>query len=568
MSNYRVVGRVAEPIGSSCRIEILSFKQNGKPVTNRVDIKSTFKPHGFVFAPKFFEKFSFDGNDLIEFNTIANPTVKGENLDTVLMDVTTGCKSAGFRVLHLSLNVMFNERSFNQPLLKQYVGEEIPHFYIKVGVFLYGPFKSTLYDVVPKTGTVVNKCNFTTKEFLFNDTQIILFEPEEVIDKVDCMTSQQLVLWLKEHIRNQQLDIDASQLRIALDAQDFQGLDIVRAQRLFESTQSIVLAREEINAVLSISPDFKKLYESAIAQMSNEIRQELIHPLEKENKQLQQSVTSLNAQIKKLKKEEEIYQSNVSQLHKDHAFFSSEKTRLIEDIKAHALVHDRSTVSTTLITYEVQVFSHTAEPYSGLEAFVHTVNDSVQTHENGKSRFVHKILYQFNSFKCFLCKDTRMPLQIARLSNNCKVLLQQVEPDWLKFESLYNNGLQHIWRSAHEHPEMLHFFILQDINMAAIECYGRPLLDLASGIRKKLPSTELPWPDNLWIFGVPLVIAEDNNFGLPLLEKTFEDWGAFPIVGKVAVNGDASSDKYLQLSQLHEHTLVIPSEINSYFFEK
>jgi hypothetical protein len=567
MSNYRAVGRVAEPRGSNCRIEVFSFKHKGTLVTNRSEIKMQFKPYGYVYAPRFFERFIFKEHDLIEFTPIINPSHKGD-LDNVYMDLNKGCKAAGLRVFHLPKKVMFDDRSFIQPSLKQYITEEVSHFYIRINVFLYGPFKSTINDVVPKSGTFVNKFNSTTGEFQYNGTQIILFEPDEIIDQVDCMTSQQLVQYVKDQIRNQQLDIDLNQLRKALDSEDLQGLEITRVQRLLHSINAISLSNEEIRAVFSISKEFKKLYESAIDQISEEIKEELISPFENESKQLQQAVTTLTATVKKLKKEEDSVKGRLENLQKESSFLSSEKDRLIEDIKAHSLVHSVNVKKDKLLTYEEQVFLNISKPYDKLESFINKVIDSILPNQNSRSKYVYEILYQFKYFKCFLCPDVRIPLQIARLSNNCKVILQQVEPDWLKFENLFSNGLSYVWRSAHENPENLYFFILEDLNMASIECYGRPLLDLASGIRKKLPTTDLPWPDNLWVFGAPIHHWVENNFGLPLIEKTFNDWGAFPIVDNISFNSEVNSENYLQLVQIKEHTTIIAIEKSKYFIQK
>jgi hypothetical protein len=565
MNILKAVGRVAEQRGTSCRIEVLTFKRNGENVTAASEIKSEFPPYGYVFAPKFFEAFEYNIDTLVEFTTSSfAPTLKGENLDLVLMDVNKPCKQVGFRVFHLPPSVLFTEQSFNQPRLKSFIEEELSHFYIEINNFLYGPFRSTSNDVVPKSGNAVNKYKGTVKEHNTDSKSYILVEPNEIVGTVDCMTQVQLVGFFKEKVRNQQLQLDFSQLKKALDAQPLEGLDSARTLRLLANLEALSISQEEIKSLISFSDDFKDFYEQSVAEAKDEIKQEHLVPLLTEKDKLEQSVNVITAHIKKLKTQEEICTQKLKKLQEDFSFLASEKERLITDIRAHALIGMGESKQSKLLTYEELLFSGQTESYSDLNEFVNLVNNSILTNENGKSRYAHKVIHQFKDHKCFLCQDIRIAIQIARLSNNCKVLIQQVEPDWLKFDSLYNNGLEHMWRSAHSNPEMLHFFVLEDLNMASIECYGRPLLDLVNGIRHKLPSTDLPWPENLWIFGAPIAHVSEN-FGLPLIRESFLSWGAFPINSNISIDTEINAEKFLKTRQLKEHSVILTVDKHEYF---
>jgi hypothetical protein len=140
----------------------------------------------------------------------------------------------------------------------------------------------------------------------------------------------------------------------------------------------------------------------------------------------------------------------------------------------------------------------------------------------------HTSILLLKDYKCLLSVAVEPLQQIAILTNNAKVILQQVEPDWLKYDSLYENGLKLSWESAQANPDIIHFFILEDINLASPECYAKPLNDVIAGIRKTLPGISGTFPPNLWIFGVPLVVDSGQDFGLPLLKISFKHWGALP----------------------------------------
>jgi hypothetical protein len=564
MNIQKAIGRIADPKGeNSCRIEVLSFKKNDVNITDRVEIRATFPPQGFVFAPNFFDNFDLDINSIIEFTTSSfAPTSKGDHHDAVLMDPKKPVKPAGVRVFHLPPSVLFNDHSFNQPQLKTFIKEELSHFYIRVNNFLYGPFKSTNHEVIPKQGMQVNKYNLV-KEYNVDGNTYILFEPIDLVAPIDCMTQTQLADFFKKQIRNLEWTPDINQLKKVLEAQPLQDLDQFRMQRLVANLDAFSLTLDEINSLLSLSPEFKTFYQSALAKANDEIKKEMVTPFLEEKNKLQQSVNSLTTNINKLKKEEDTSAAKLEKLQKDVAFMSSEKERLINDIRTHAIINSNNTSSSKLFTYEEQVFSNQTEDYANLDEYINLVNNSIQTNENGKSRYAHKIINQFKAYKCFLCNEVQIIIQLARLSNNCRVLIQQVEPDWLKFESLYKNGLEYIWKVAHNNPQILHFFILEDLNLASIECYGRPLLDMVNGIRHKLPATDLPWPCNLWVFGLPLQ-NKGEDFGLSLMKKTFDNWGGFP-TDKISIDTPVNSGKYLLPSQLIDHSIIPTVDINPYF---
>ena len=102
-------------------------------------------------------------------------------------------------------------------------------------------------------------------------------------------------------------------------------------------------------------------------------------------------------------------------------------------------------------------------------------------------------------------------------------MIQNAEADWLKYSFLQENGFNLICKSAVENPEKLHFFVLQDFNIASFECYGKPIVDISNGIRSKIPGTQNIWPNNLFF----ILIAVDSNidnFGFPINKTTFRNW--------------------------------------------
>ena len=63
-----------------------------------------------------------------------------------------------------------------------------------------------------------------------------------------------------------------------------------------------------------------------------------------------------------------------------------------------------------------------------------------------------------------------------------------VEPTWLSFADAWAGEVEAFWRGALEASDSLHLLILADADRALLQCWGRSLLDVVSGLRPTLPS--------------------------------------------------------------------------------
>jgi hypothetical protein len=153
------------------------------------------------------------------------------------------------------------------------------------------------------------------------------------------------------------------------------------------------------------------------------------------------------------------------------------------------------------------------------------------------------------------------------LTNNCRIIIQQVEADWLKFERLYYNSLQYVWETAHQEPSVIHFLVLEDINLAGIECYGKPLLDMLDGVRLKLPGCETAWPENLWIIASFLPADGERAIGLPLSQTTFRQWGYIPFESAIHMAAPPRERLQLMAGSLTSHNKIAPQTTNPHLSE-
>lgn len=566
MTIAKAYGRVAEHRGDSARIEVLTFKRGGDFVVNRKDIQQQFPPHGFVFAPKWIDRFDYPIGTLIEFH-ISNRTSNKDDGDLYLVDIDRECKRVGYPIFFIDESIMVNELAFNQMALKDFINVEASHFYISHKGFLFGPFKTHNQEVLPRVGMTVNKYQLTEQSFECEGVSYLLNEPTGIVGKVDCMTIAQLTNFLKEQIRKFDLNMDSAELKRALENNNFDDLDVARIDRIVYSLDKLQVGSDVLRKLAKESTSLLDLYNKALQNIKDEIRSELLQPIIDQKELLIKEISRLSEKVEELKDEQALTFQNLKSARTEFDYINREKTRLIEDIRVQSLVKLPIVEAQSLQTFEEKVYQNEYNEFDNLSEFAQIMQQSIQTTETEKCRLAYHIVYQLEAHKCFLTYNIEPVLLLARLTNNCKVVTQQVEPDWLKFEKLYHNGLKQIWASANRNKSMFHFFILQDINLASFECYGRPLLDLLCELREELPGQQTSWPDNLWIFAMPLSRALGKEFGLPLLKATFKDWGFLPIVEPFAVSSKFSTNKVLEISQINNHGVFVPSFINEYFPE-
>lgn len=159
-------------------------------------------------------------------------------------------------------------------------------------------------------------------------------------------------------------------------------------------------------------------------------------------------------------------------------------------------------------------------------------------------------------------------LPLFKSINNAKYIVQNVGVDWKNFSCLWQNGLQALWISCRQHPSVVHFMVLQNMNLSYLPCYMQPLNDLLSGLRTRLPYSDgAPgFPDNLRIIGTTV----SGNGGLPIYEKDIYQYGCMPDSEKCRDNKDTSQqepvDKYITLELIDKIAESVDPESNTSYY--
>lgn len=532
MNIEKVYGQVAEEKSSnSCRIEVLGFFQNGKLVTDKDIINSTFQPLSHVFSYKFFDRFDdINIGDVVEFHVQEKPT--GIH-DKMLLDSNRACKRVGCKVVDVGADIFSNPGAINQPILKQYINTEIGNFFIRHQGNLFGPFKNHNKEVVPKMGQIVHRYAVPEGLVKVNDEPYLLLEPTKKEDLIDCMTQSQLATYLGTLVGKLNITTEIGPVKKALEAMPADGLEKAKLERLVKNMDQLELGLTELKILAIESEKFQKLYQRSLDRVNEELKKENMNEVLDQKEMMEKEVKTIKQSLDKLKREEQKLTGVVSRLKDDQAYLNSEKEKLIQDIRIRAEIEPSQSGVTAIVPaqlvkcYEEQVWEAESESYLNLNEFINVLKQSVKYESEDQKRIDFNFINLLKLYRCFLVENVDTILRIAEATQNCKVILQQVEPDWIKFEKFLYNGLEQIWEAAHANPNMIHFLVLEDINLSGFECYGRPISDLINGRRRHLPTCNTPWPPNLWIFA-DFIPPDDKGFGLPMSKSTFNEWGYVP----------------------------------------
>jgi hypothetical protein len=280
-----------------------------------------------------------------------------------------------------------------------------------------------------------------------------------------------------------------------------------------------------------------------------------------------------NGDIKEAKKELEKIQAEIEKAKNDFDVLNSKINYLTEN--RDTVIRDMQlfldiTRPTTVIAQAIQIpnsyiieeiLSQQSDHLSDVD-FAHNFIHNLQKRNKAADIKFQELKKIISSFKCIFTSNLEVILAFIEATNNAIYTIIQIEPKWLSFKDLVDNGLKELWLSAFENPDVLHFAILRDVNLSSPECYANPLIDLDRNLRTKLPFIEKAWPPNLRIIGTIQPVPE---VGLSVLKSTFDNWGGLPTYGLQFTSVNPSEYKEQALQVTNFNTWICDrDDINNY----
>lgn len=569
-NEYKVVGYVDFFLGNSnAKIDVVGYVDWRNKFTQFKDseIQKLFPPYGKVFAHNFAEKFYDTKGTLVCISVIPNEKI-GEGYYAFIWNKSGGVYEFGARVKRLKGNFTANGQ-YNHTLLKDNNLLDIEHdtFVLSGGtIYLIRADSQEKMISYWKEGSL-NTITVNGKLFVTDTVK----GGED--GKIDITTDEQLQEWFMKNVlkKNWSQIFEEKTFRnvepLLRDAfassKGIDGLVISsRIKRLTHITRALTLSFEELNELKTL-PWLKDSIELSISVYKDAY----IEEVEKEKmKELQEIRERHDMEIlvekERVEKEKQKLSKEIEDLEENYQLKLAEQERIIQDKKAEAelieesveekrrdvvvledsinrlekrkekIIEDFSVVKEVLGTEcttavnnvqtkntvidEINLADDAIPVY---QAFIKSLENTLKANQLTHSSATD-IGHQIALFRILLVPDVAIAKVIAVACMKCRYSLEYVSATWKSFDDLWQNGLGQMVDECYKREDVMHFLILQNINLTYLPNYLMPLIDIQKDITTTFPGINIIFPDNLRII---CTIVNDNV--MPLAEDCIKHIG-------------------------------------------
>lgn len=566
----KVVGYVDFPPGTTnARIEVVGYT-DWKNRFYRLHIDAAqkmFAPYGKVFAHNFAEKHYDSKGVLVCISVLPNEKI-GDRLDSFIWNKSGGVFEYGTRVKKLKGSFTANGQ-YNYTLLQENSLLDVQQdtFVASEGnIYLIKANSQERLLSYWKEGSI-ETLNVNGKMFVIGGNK----NGED--GKIDITTDEQLQEWYMKNVlkknwaqifeqktfRNvEPLLRDAFSVSKGLD-----GLVVSsRIKRLTHITRALTLSFEELNELKTL-PWLKDSIEQSIsvyksvyledvekdkAKELQEIRERYDMEILEETERIENAKKNLNTQISELtetfkrkqveleellqnkKIESELIDETIREKQKE--FETTKKSIARLEKRKEEIIEDFSIVKEVLgdkdsICYSSKIACQLAiedmnlvdEAAPAFQVYIKSLENTLKA-----NRLTHSaatdIGHQLALYKILLVPDVAIAKAIAVASMKCRYATEYVSATWKSFEDLWGNGLGRIVGESNKRKDVMHFLILQNINLSYLPNYMMPLIDIQRDIISHFPGTNDKFPENLRII---CTVVSDNV--MPLAENCIKHIG-------------------------------------------
>lgn len=543
--------------------------------------KRYFAPSGEVFAPNFFEFCS----DLVDYAVsfpikLTSKAVLNDSDSKYIVSFLKDVRMFGKRADIFPIGSISSDAEKNNEFAESHKFTDGTHYAV-CGDYLYR-FTNRQH---------IERWNLRSEEFIkdnsntifqFHYGYILLCDPVGNPHFVDKMSNMTLMYWFLDHtLTNKYPDlkplvnaIPRDELLKSVKILDAgKSLEYERIKRALDLLDTVKMTKEQIDS-LSESPSFANLIRSTIDEYKQDYLKDIENKYSKQleelndqyaqkekeadakyNVSLQQKKTEfeevstklsvekakLSKEIEKLSLQREQLQSEVDELTLNSEIesekiqqLSENKDKLINDFQivkevmsllGGNTVKSNETVSKEETDNTLEIVNITDNELTNFEDFGDNLTEAF--HGFGVAASSSRIMQLLVSYGIVLVPDIRIAYAITKATGKCYVKTAYVGVDWQSFKSLWESGLELLIQSCSEHPEVMHYLILQNVNLSYMPSYIQPLLDASEEFTLYFPGTTLIFPDNLRVICVPV-----KDKAIPMSENCLKRIGCYP-KGKV-----------------------------------
>lgn len=587
IKSYRIVGVPQPlGHSSNALFEVIGYiHSNGTyvPLTSKV-AEQVFAPKGEVFAYDFYQKYSELEGKAISFSVIEKKKSYTEGTYTnFVWDFSKDTKPFGYEAFKFPANSITEDPESNNKFINANFNSNSTNYAI-CGNYLYRFTKENydrgIFERWNMTREDFRRDNNGYIIYIGTKKCIILSDPIGRPDLIDKMSNLVLMYWFLDHILPTSYP-DLSPLIKAIPRDDMlkaakvshgiQRIQNERIRRAIDLLDTIQLTKKQVDA-LSNNPVFEKLIKGTISQYSDEYmkkakdkyssdieqlhheyeakKKDLVDDLEEEldrkKSQFSSEISNLSRNKEKLEKDIEALEKQKEQLSAENETLSDNYEKEVEKIEGlkeqkgkilndFQVVKDVISLLNTPSNIKGEIQNNITKPsVVNIEALT-TEGEELQDYEDfddnikaavngfGFSASSSTLTSLLAKYKIVLLPDSRLAYSVAKATGKCYVATSYVGIDWQSFNDLWNSGLSAMVNSCSAHEDVMHYLILQNINLSYLPSYIQPLLDVADGYLSYFPGSGMTFPKNLRI----LCVACDDK-GIPMNECCLKRMGCYP----------------------------------------
>lgn len=520
-----------------------------------------FPPKGKVFAHKFSSKNRHLDENFIMISVKENIN-ENENQDQYICNYSEGIPDQFGDTI---INIENNELSIEENLNKYSHEIKAPHYY---------RYMDRIYHVKPDTKgkslkyTPFWECNnekISDRLYSWNNKYFVLTNDLENPDGyIDIMLDQELSSFVENNLLSNQYPEIKNRLQLAgiengdiFKHTEISNLPIEilenRLLRIDNLIDNLILIQHHLD-LLAKNPLFASLIEKTVSAFESEYinrteqkyknnfeiikkqyneliiaenskKENEINKLEAEKAEKRKEIESLLFQIKQY---EDLISSNKHIIEEQCEWIKSiekNKQRILEDFQLikevlsnnNSLEKNNSKSLIDLIPFDCL---DTLE-INNKKLLADKVKNSLKSC-NISTEITVNLINLLISYRVLILPDVRIAHAIIKSTGKCNYIVQCCQVNWNSFSDLWNNGLSIILDSCIKNPQIMHYFVLQNINLSYLPCFMQPINDIIIGLRKSFPFTngDIEFPSNLRILGI--ITTEE---GMPLSLQSIRDYG-------------------------------------------
>lgn len=612
--SYNLIGYVDILPNGNANIEALGYvnHHNDFHILTSGERMEMFPPKGRVFAHNFIQRYNMLDKRLVCLAVIPNEK-EGDNLDAYIWDKSSVVYEFGNRIYSINASInddgennftIFQENDLIETEDDRYVLSEDRILYIKANSkdrlipywetsninIIYTQFgKKYLYSAkLPERDGVVDITNddqlinwFITKILKKHWTEIMAADSYKSVEQ-HLFTAFNDMKHLTPNVYKSRLDrLKRINANFALTLEELSDIaEIPWVKNVIERTvdeykttlisdasveykRQLDKVKEEHNEMLEME---KNRYEDAVKQQREHYNYtikaitddeaKISTSLDEKKLELEiidETIVSKNKEIEKI---DEL----VNRANKRKDNLMSDFAIIKDVLKLGSQIETIQTQNTETRTYDnldIQFINMVDSECMMFEAYGKALEEMLKLnklpHQNATT-----IAETLAVYKTLIVPDVAYAISIIHASQKCYYAVEYVNVSWKSFEDLWREGLCNMVDHCKQESGVMHYLVLQNINLTYLPNFMQPLIDIQMGIINSFPSGK-QWPDNFRI-----LCTITNEEVIPMSEQCVKYMGCIEKpskeihVGRFNIQYDARYG-YLTPSKLSEKALASPA---------